>query len=158
MDHEVHIQGVFTCVKHQNISLHTLYISSPWLSYFERFSKLSTVRPKARSSMNPILSSPSWHLLTRRMFKIHVIQTENCYWPKFLASCVCCRFSCVQLFDPMRGSLSGSSVYGVSQARILEWLPCPPPGDIPDLGIEPMSLMSPALAGMFFTTSATWLF
>ena len=33
---------------------------------------------------------------------------------------------------------------------------CPPPGDLPDPGIEPMSLMSPALAGRFFTTSATW--
>ena len=32
----------------------------------------------------------------------------------------------------------------------------PPPGDFPDPGIEPMSLMSPALAGGFFSTSATW--
>ena len=31
-------------------------------------------------------------------------------------------------------------------------LPCPPPGDLPYLGIEPASLMSPALAGGFFTT------
>ena len=35
-------------------------------------------------------------------------------------------------------------------------LPCPPLGDLPDPGIEPVSLMSPALAGEFFTTSATW--
>ena len=33
---------------------------------------------------------------------------------------------------------------------------CPPPGDLPDPGIEPSSLMYPALAGGFFTTSATW--
>ena len=33
---------------------------------------------------------------------------------------------------------------------------CAPPGDLPDLGVEPMSLMSPALAGRFFTISATW--
>ena len=32
---------------------------------------------------------------------------------------------------------------------------CPPPGDLPDPGIEPLSLTSPALAGEFFTTSAT---
>ena len=31
-------------------------------------------------------------------------------------------------------------------------LPYPSPGDLPDLGIKPESLMSPALAGMFFTT------
>ena len=34
-------------------------------------------------------------------------------------------------------------------------LPCPPPRDLPDPGIEPTSLMSLALAGGFFTTSAT---
>ena len=35
-------------------------------------------------------------------------------------------------------------------------MPCPPPGDLPDPGIEPTSFMSPALTGGFFTTSATW--
>ena len=33
---------------------------------------------------------------------------------------------------------------------------CPPPGDLLNLGIKPTSLMCPALAGVFFTTSATW--
>ena len=35
-------------------------------------------------------------------------------------------------------------------------LPCPLPGNLPDPGIEPMSLTSPALTGRFFTTSAAW--
>ena len=35
--------------------------------------------------------------------------------------------------------------------------PCPPPGHLPDPGIEPTSLISPVLAGGFFTTSATYL-
>ena len=30
------------------------------------------------------------------------------------------------------------------------------PGDLPDSGTEPASLTSPALAGGFFTTNATW--
>ena len=34
--------------------------------------------------------------------------------------------------------------------------PCPSPEDLPDPGIEPMSLKSPALAGGCFTTSTTW--
>ena len=34
-------------------------------------------------------------------------------------------------------------------------MPCPPPGDLSDPGIEPTFLMSPALAGRFYTTSAT---
>jgi len=34
-------------------------------------------------------------------------------------------------------------------------LPCPPPGDLPDPGVEPRSLTSLALAGRFFTSSTT---
>ena len=37
-------------------------------------------------------------------------------------------------------------------------LPCPPPGDVPDPVIEPMSLMSPALEGKFLTTSTANLY
>ena len=47
----------------------------------------------------------------------------------------------------------GSSVHGILQARVLEGLPCLPPEDLPNPGIEPVSLTSPALAGGFFTTS-----
>ena len=45
---------------------------------------------------------------------------------------------------------------GFSRQEYWSGLPFPPPGDLPDLGIEPMSLISPALAGGFFTTSTTW--
>ena len=44
---------------------------------------------------------------------------------------------CLTLCDPMDCSPPGSPVHGILQARILEWLPCPPLGDLPDLGIEP---------------------
>ena len=50
----------------------------------------------------------------------------------------------------------GSSVHGILQAKILEWVAMTPPGDLPNPGIEPTSLTSPALAGRFFTTSTTW--
>ena len=50
----------------------------------------------------------------------------------------------------------GSSVHEILQASILKWVALPPPGTLPDPGIEPASLMSPALAGGFFTTGATW--
>ena len=52
-------------------------------------------------------------------------------------------------------SLPGSSVHGIFQARILECVAVPP-GDLSDPRIESVSLISPALAGRFFTTSATW--
>jgi len=44
----------------------------------------------------------------------------------------------------------GSSVHGISQARILEWVAMPSPRDLPDPGIGPKSLASSALAGRFF--------
>ena len=47
---------------------------------------------------------------------------------------------------------SGCSVHGILQARVLEWVAM----DLPDTGIEPAFLMSPALAGRFFTISTTW--
>ena len=50
----------------------------------------------------------------------------------------------------------GSSVHGILQARILEWVAMASPGDLPNPGMEPASLMSPALVGGFFTTVTTW--
>ena len=45
---------------------------------------------------------------------------------------------------------------GFSRQEYWSGLPCPPPRDLPDPGMEPVSLMSPALTGRFFTPSATW--
>ena len=57
---------------------------------------------------------------------------------------------CPTLCNPMGCSPPGSSVHWISQARTLEWLPIPPSGDLPDLGIQPMSPAASALAGSFF--------
>ena len=56
----------------------------------------------------------------------------------------------------MDSSPSGFSVCGILLARILEWVALPFSRDISHPGIELESLMSPALAGRFFTTSTTW--
>ena len=45
---------------------------------------------------------------------------------------------------------------GFSRQEYWSGLPCPPPGDLHDLGIESKSVTSPALAGGLFTASATW--
>ena len=45
---------------------------------------------------------------------------------------------------------------GFSRQEYWSELPCPPPRDLPDPGIEPLSLKTIALAGGLFTTSATW--
>ena len=63
---------------------------------------------------------------------------------------------CPTLRDPKDCSPPGSSVCGILQAGMLEWVATPSSRGLPNPGIEPGSLMSPALAGRSFTTSATW--
>ena len=45
---------------------------------------------------------------------------------------------------------------GFSRQEYWSGLPCPPPGDLPNPGIEPVSLMSPALTSGLFTIGFTW--
>ena len=45
---------------------------------------------------------------------------------------------------------------GCSRQEYWSGLPCPPPGDLPNSGIEPTSIRSPVLAAGFLTTSTTW--
>ena len=47
--------------------------------------------------------------------------------------------SCLTFCDPMDCSPPTSLVHGSLWARILECLPCPPPGCLPDRGIKPIS-------------------
>ena len=61
------------------------------------------------------------------------------------------------LATPWTAAYQASLSMGFSRQEHWSGLPCLPPGDIPNPGIEPMSLISPALAGRFFTTSTTWL-
>ena len=44
----------------------------------------------------------------------------------------------------------------LSRQKFWSGLPCPPPGDFPDPGIEPVSFKSLVLAGRLFITSTTW--
>ena len=63
--------------------------------------------------------------------------------------------SCPTLCNPINYSPPGSSVHGILQVRILGWVAMPSSGDLSHPGMEPVSLMSPTLAGRFFTTSTT---
>ena len=62
---------------------------------------------------------------------------------------------CPTLCDPVDNNLPGSTVHGILQAKILEPVAISSPGDLPNPGIELVSLESPALAGGFFATGAT---
>ena len=61
--------------------------------------------------------------------------------------------SCLTLCDPTHSGLAGSSVYGIFPGKNTGGNP---PRDLPNLGTEPTSPVSPGLAGDFFTTSTTW--
>ena len=63
---------------------------------------------------------------------------------------------CPTLCNPMDCSPPGSSVHGILQARILEWVAISSSRGSSPPGIKPASLMSHASASRFFTTSATW--
>ena len=52
---------------------------------------------------------------------------------------------CLTLCDPMDYSPPGSFAHGILQARILEWIAFPSPGDLPDPGVEPESLQADPL-------------
>ena len=67
-------------------------------------------------------------------FKVLGVKTTT-----YSCCCYLAAQSCLTLCDPMDCSPPGSSVHGISQPRILEWLPCPSPGDLPNPGIKPMS-------------------
>ena len=53
--------------------------------------------------------------------------------------------SLCDLYRPLSCSLPGSSVYGIFQARKLDGLPFPPPGNLPNSGIEIEPLVFPVL-------------
>ena len=74
-----------------------------------------------------------------------------------VCACLQSRFSRVQLFVT-RWTVAHQAPLSVGFSRQEYWsgLPCPPPGDLPNPGVEPMSPVSLALAGGSFTTSATW--
>ena len=73
-----------------------------------------------------------------------------------MCACTVSRFSCVQLCATLRTVACQASL-SVGFSRQEQWsgLPCPSPGHLPDPGIEPASLIPPALAGGLAATVAT---
>ena len=63
--------------------------------------------------------------------------------------------SCLTLCDPIDCNLQGFSVQGILQVRLLEWAAISWFRDLLDSRSKPMSLLSPALAGIFFTTESS---
>ena len=90
-------------------------------------------------------------------------QKKTCLDPlKMCLSYVCMcavlrHFSRVQLFVTLWTVAHQAPLsMGFSRQEYWSGLPCTPLGELPNPGIKPMSLMSPALSGRFLATSATW--
>ena len=74
----------------------------------------------------------------------------------YILICVLSHFSRVWLCVSLWTVASQAPLFmGFSRQEYWSRFPCPLPGDLPNSGFEPMFLMSPALAGSFFTTSST---
>ena len=98
-----------------------------------------------RQLFNSPLSTSSRGSLVPLQF----VPLERCVHAKSLQTCP-------TLCDPMACSLPGSSVHGILQARIFDWVSIPAPRDHPNPGTELTSLMPPSLVGRFFITSSIW--
>ena len=72
------------------------------------------------------------------------------------ARAVLSRLSCVRLFATLRTVARQAPLSMGFSRQENEWVPSPSPGHLPYRGIQPGTLMPPAFAGGFFTTSATW--
>ena len=92
------------------------------------------------------------------LLKIMIVDTDKALYSQWLSTCVCTKL--LQLCPTFWNS-------GLQPSQLLcawdspgknTWVGCHAllQGDLPDPGIEPTSLMSPALASGFFPTSATW--
>ena len=74
-----------------------------------------------------------------------------------ISACVLSHLSCAQLCVILWAVAHQAPLSkGFFRQEYWSGLPSPPPVDLPDPEVKPKSLRSPALAGGFFTTSASW--
>ena len=105
---------------------------------------------KITNNQHPERASNFLEIIWSHIFIFIMFSTSFC-------SCVLSCFSHVQFFaTPWTVACQAPLSIGFSRQEYWSELPFSPPGDFPNPGIEPTPLMSPALAGGFFTTSATW--
>ena len=96
-----------------------------------------------------------WNLF----LSLYVYQWFLCYWELFhcMHTYVLSRFSHVRLFVTLwTVAHQAPLTMGFSRQEYWSGLPWPSPEDLSDPGIEPMSFMSPVLAGGLFITSTNW--
>ena len=98
------------------------------------------------------LGKPSFHHIPTSTFNFFF------FFPFGCGACVLSHFSRVWLFAKLWTIAHQAPLStGFSRQEYWSGLPCPPPGDLSKPGTEPLSLVSLALADVFFTTHATCL-
>ena len=104
-----------------------------------------------------VIGNELFQLLMRLSFAKKGMNKNTCtvldYVMTYKFCCCLVPKLCLTLCDPMDCSPSDSSVHGISQARIWEWVAMPSSRRSSPPRIEPVSLTSPELAAGFFTTS-----
>ena len=136
-----HLRLIISTLNSWISPLNVIFSSSP----FQWVAPPSTQWSKPELFLLPLLQSS---FLTYH--QVPVIYLLVCMCAKLLQSCL--------LFVTIWAIAHQAPLsMGFSRQEYWSGLPCSPPGDLPDPGIEPGSLMSPVLAGGFFflTTSAT---
>ena len=124
-------------------------VSCHFLLQCRKVKSESEVAQSCLALCNPMDCSPPGSSI-HEIFQARVLE-----WGAIAFSISC--FSCVQFFATL-WTVAHQAPLSMEFSRQEYWSgwPCPPPGGLPDPGIEPMPLMSPALVLRFFTTSATW--
>ena len=100
----------------------------------------------------PLISLPAFYFLCKDQLRMTAFKNH-----KYNHASVLDHFSCI-LCSVTPWTRAHQAPLSMEFSRQEYWsrLLCPPPGDLPDPGIEPDFLRLPAQAGRFFTTSATW--
>ena len=134
-----------------SVALLTCFSKSPWTHDFSVYSKPVTIIIYFIFKLFIIyLLFFSYSMLIYNILLVSVIQQTD-------SVTHVCMLSHVQLFATQWTVACQSPLpVGFSRQEYGSGLPFPSPGDLPDPGIEPSSLVSPALAGRFFTSCANW--
>ena len=105
-------------------------------------------------SLKPTVSLSSFTFI-KRPFSSSLLSAIRVVWDHSNQVCVCISLvtpSCASLCDPRDCSPPGTPSMGFPMQEYWSGLPFPPPGDLPNAGMEPVSLASPSLAGRFYTS------
>ena len=111
--------------------------------------------PTRLKSSNSYSSEDFSHKNTWTVVFFFLLQWQPCssillQQPKYV--CAKSLQLCLTLLTPWTVAHQAPLSIGSSRQEYWSGLPCPPPGDLPDPGMEPTYLTYPTLAGGFFTT------